>query len=352
MKNFKLFYALVAMLLLGFVFTQCNRTNDIKPKTKANANRSARIAETACGTETTCTLWAGQTINAGTITVENDNTNLYVTYNTTGIFGTLHLWVGTDLTLVPSSKSDKGTPVPGKFPYKYTTNGETTYTFTIPLNKIPGYDQKCGTGSRPIYVVAHAEVTINGNKETAFGGCVPGTGPRWWYYAVHTLQCCDTPPPTTTEKLGTAFAYGNFVFTTDPKSNPEKLPSLSLIRNRWGWANNLIVPSTTTQKLYVGAGLNSLKSAIEVGTVTIDWNSTQATITYTLNAPYTMEVVHIYADDTRPTTTAPGQYGYIATFDPFTNTHTVTLDVVDTNTDGIWVIAHAIVYGPKISPIL
>lgn len=43
-----------------------------------------------CGTQT-FTLWAGQTINAGTLVVSNDETNLYVTYNTTGTFNTLHL---------------------------------------------------------------------------------------------------------------------------------------------------------------------------------------------------------------------------------------------------------------------
>ena len=59
---------------------------------------------------------------------------------------------------------------------------------------------------------------------------------RWYYYAEYTVACCDTPPPPPTVKYGTAFAKGGYVFVTEKKANPENLPSLNLIRNRWGWA--------------------------------------------------------------------------------------------------------------------
>ena len=83
------------------------------------------VTETAaCGT-TTWDLTAGQHIDVGTVTVSNDATNLYVTYTLDdpdypdATFGTLHLWVGTDLATMPATP--QGSPIPGQFPYKAGT---------------------------------------------------------------------------------------------------------------------------------------------------------------------------------------------------------------------------------------
>jgi hypothetical protein len=346
---------LLLMAFVGLVMVRCNKSNDIKPDSKANVNRSARMDGT-CGTETTCPLWAGQTINAGTLAIENDNTNLYVTYTTTGIFDMLHLWVGTNFELMP--QTNNGTPIPGQFPYKYDVEGGNTHVFTIPLKDIPFYDMKCGVNTKtPILVVAHAEVNVlGGGKETAFGGCVPVNvkeAGRWYYYASHSVQCCDgTTPPPPTEKLGTAFGYGTHVFTTDPKSNPTnpKLPSLNLTKNRWGWALNLTQPTTTpvTNNLWVGAGLNNTSKALKVGTVTVSWTGSIATVTYSLLPGYAIEEAHIYANDMKPSTIAPGQYGSTTYFNPFANTFTKSFDVSDSNNDGIWIIAHAVAYGTSV----
>lgn len=296
-----------------------------------------------CG-ETTYTLWAGQTIDAGTLTVANDETNLYVTYTTTGVFGTLHLWVGTDMTLLP--KNSQGTPVPGRFPYSVDASGLTSYTFTIPLTSISFYNT-CGD---VINVVAHAEVSINGGNETAFGGDITGTGTnRWYYYAAYTTACCQTPPPPTGgEKLGTAFAKGGYVFTTDRKSNPERLPSLNLTKNRWGWAINLTQAGTYTYELWVGAGLNYTSKGILVGNVVVDFNGTQAVVTYNLDYGYSIEEAHVFAGDFKPTTLAPGQYGNTFYFNPFATTYSFTVDVADTNGDGVWFIVHAVAYGSNV----
>ena len=197
-----------------------------------------------------------------------------------------------------------------------------------------------------IHVVAHAEVSINGGNETAFGGNISGTGTnRWYYYASYTTACCEVTPPPSSEKLGTAFAKGGYVFTTDKKSNPEKLPSLNLTKNRWGWAINLASAGTYTYDLWVGAGLNYTSKGLLVGDVVVDFTGTQATITYNLDFGYSIEEAHVYAGDFRPTTLAPGQYGNTGYFNPFATTHSVTIDVTDTNGDGVWIIAHAVAYG-------
>ena len=69
---------------------------------------------------TTQDLLAGQTTKVGTVTVCNDETNLYVTFATTGsnYMRETHLAVETSLTAIPQTK--KGNPIPGQFEYKTT----------------------------------------------------------------------------------------------------------------------------------------------------------------------------------------------------------------------------------------
>jgi hypothetical protein len=308
--------------------------------------------------QTTCTpgpavwtLWAGQSLDVGTVTVNNDAVNLYVTYELTypgATFGTLHMWAGNDLVNLP--KNPQGVPVPGQFPYTTDADpgyvpGGTSYTFTIPLASLNITDV-ANACPLTLYVVTHAEVNTDPSDpdqhETAFGGDQPGTGSRWWFYGAYCLICnfqyswdCNT-----------AFAKGGFVFVTDKKSNPENLPSLNLSRNRWGWAINLKSTGTTTYEIWAGAGLNKTSNGALAGTLTVSWDGSYATVTYALNSPYVMGEAHTYAGDFVPTTAAPGLYGNTEYFDPRTASYSTTIQVSDTNGDGIWIIAHAIACNP------
>lgn len=302
---------------------------------------------TYCGDAATYDLFAGQSTDVGSITIVNDATTLYVTFQASGTneFGTLHLWVGTNLLDVPANP--KGTPIPGHFPYHYAANGAQTHTFEVALgtSDLPA---ACGT---KLFVVAHAEVhpdgwTDGGEAETAFGGDNPGGGPRWWYYMTYTLQCCNGNQGG--GSFQTAFAYGTHVFTTGKRSNPDGLDSLELTKNRWGWAINLDATGTTTFDIWAGAGLNDTDKGTLVGTLTLSWDGTDVTVTYDLEDDYTMSEIHVYAGDSAPTTIAPGQYGYIEYFDPYVDSATAKIEDVDegdSEGDGIWVIAHAVVFG-------
>lgn len=311
-----------------------------------------------CGT-TTWDLTAGQTIKAGTVTVANDLNNIYVTYSINypnASLGTVHMWVGNDLTLLPMARN--GAPIPGQFPFisgsggKASSFGLSTYTFTVPFTSLSLADAKAGCGAS-LYVVTHAEVTMDSDNdgimdhETAFGGSVAGTGPRWWFYGAYSV-CCDFGTPAQCYK-STAFAKGGWVFTTDRKSNPENLPSLNLIKNRWGWAVNLMpadVGMTRSYDIFAGAALNNITKGTKVGSLTVVWDGSNATVTYTMLYGYYLEEVHIYAGDDRPATTAPGQYGYplegysVGRVETFGS----TVPLADTNgVGGVWLIGHAIV---------
>ena len=120
-------------------------------------------------------------------------------------------------------------------------------------------------------MVAPAEVLIDGGRKTAGGG---GTGTnidgpgRCWHSGAYTV-CCDFGPPPAGLVCEIALATGGPGSTTDKKSNPERLPSLTLIENRWGWAINLASPGATTDDAWAGAGLNRKANRAKVGTWTV-----------------------------------------------------------------------------------
>jgi len=301
------------------------------------------IASAECPT-VTWNLTAGQYYVWGTLSVTNDSEYIYVTYTLDPTkcseLGKLHLWVGNDLANVPSNQQE--IPVPGQFPHSIDLTGQglTTYTFTIPFSSISITDvtKVCNT---KLYIFAHASVC----NETAWGGDMSvnvGQPGRWYYYGEYSICCDFGPPPVCGQK--TAFAKGGWVFVTDKKSNPENLPTLNLIRNRWGWAINLLFPGTYTYDIWAGAGLNKTANGYLVGTLTVSWDGTEVVVKYEMNEGYLLKEVHLYAEDARPTTVAPGQYGHPDYFDPGIKSYTFTVPLADSNgTDGVWLIAHAIV---------
>lgn len=309
---------------------------------------AASASAAVCGT-TTWNLTAGQTIDVGSVTVENDQDFIYVTYELDypgATFGNLHLWIGTDIANVPAGGG--GNPAPGQFPYHHDATGETKYTFVIPWSdtSLPDIPKLCGA---QLIIVAHAEVkNVDGNSETAFGGDTKGNlgKGRWYFYGTYTV-CCDEDPPVY-GACQTAFAKPDldeaWVFTTDSKSNPENLPTLKLTKNRWGWAAKIgPSPKQETYELWAGAGLNNTSKGKFVGILTVDWAKPVGQVTYTLDKGFVLRELHVYADDAKPSTIAPGQYGTTEYFMPPVTERTVTLSVEDAANDGFWLIAHAVV---------
>jgi YD repeat-containing protein len=300
-------------------------------------------------------LNAGNTFkDAGDVLVSNDNDNLYVTvYATFGfqnVSENLKIWVGTSLELLPANNN--GVPIQGQFPYKTTiAAGVKEYTFTIPFADIENYGNAV-TCNTKFYVYVHGDVfsDINGGTDTAWGGDTCKTSQdkgvkRWVCSIVYQAKCCGTPPPPPDGYTQTAFAKGGFVFTNDSKSNPETLPTLGLTKNRWGWAINITNTGSYEYDIWAGAGLNQTSKGTLVGKLTVNWDGSYATVTYDMNSGFSMCGIHVYAGDFKPITIAPGQYGNTMSFDPKVTTYSNTYAVADSGTDGIWIIAHAGVYG-------
>lgn len=109
---------------------------------------TGRTVGGACA-PTEVTLLAGQTIDAGTVNVSNDASYIYVTYTATNgwVLSQTHLYVG-NCDSIPVN--NPGNPMPGQFPYTSTHNNVTTYTYQIPISRIPL--EGCGC------IAAHAVV--------------------------------------------------------------------------------------------------------------------------------------------------------------------------------------------------
>jgi hypothetical protein len=116
MKKMKV---IMFILAISIGLSSCKKDEVAAPATSPRpANyilKTATISQ-ACGTPTIVALIAAQHINAGTVTVSNDATNLIITYATTGgwVLHELHLYVG-DLALIPDTS--QGNPIPGQVPH-------------------------------------------------------------------------------------------------------------------------------------------------------------------------------------------------------------------------------------------
>jgi hypothetical protein len=174
---------LLAIVLFG---TACDRLG--MPEKPAPVTSGS-----VCGLPTQVILYAGQTINAGNVTVWNDQTDLYVQFNTSGgwLMTESHVAVATSLAGIPQKN---GNPIPGQFPYSMVHNPPvTTYTYAIPLGSWqPG---------QQLYIAAHAVVVMldqYGNvirRETGWGNGPNFPGKNWATYLMYTVQSCNQPLP-------------------------------------------------------------------------------------------------------------------------------------------------------------
>jgi hypothetical protein len=144
-------------------------------------------------------LWAGQDNYAGTVTVSNDDDNIYVTYDTneSADLKEVHVDVYSTADAVPDKR-----PAPGQAQYKAETLYADAHTVTVPFADLGG-SVTCGDD---YYVIAHAALTgddasddgedadsdSSNDGETAYaGGSEPYDGKgAWFYVAEYTVECC------------------------------------------------------------------------------------------------------------------------------------------------------------------
>jgi len=146
-------------------------------------------------------LWAGQDNYAGTVTVSNDEDNIYVAYDTneSADLKEVHVDVYSTADAVPHKR-----PAPGQAQYKTEELYADAHTVTVPFADLDE-TVEC---SDDYYVIAHTALTSDdasdndedvdsessNDGETAYaGGNKPydGTGKgAWFYVAEYTIDCC------------------------------------------------------------------------------------------------------------------------------------------------------------------
>lgn len=186
MKRVLLMGALV-LFFAGGIFWSCQKDEVANPEELSL--KSGEIVTdfvSWCSEPAVYKITAAQTTDAGQLLVSNNGEYMRIEYvpNAGFTLGTVHLWVGTDLSLVPKTK--KGIPVPGQFPY--SGNATTGYVFFVPIPAGANCDET------PVYIFAHAEVsnaTLWGDThQTGWSeGTTFGTT-RWGWYSTATL-CCE-----------------------------------------------------------------------------------------------------------------------------------------------------------------
>ncbi|MCF8424075.1 MAG: hypothetical protein K9H41_07010 [Bacteroidia bacterium] len=180
-------------LLLAISIGSCKKNNTLTAESVDStvSTPTPNTPSTPCGQAQVQNLMAGQFINSGNVTVTNDSTNLYVTYNTVNGWQIqkTHLYVG-DCDSIPNKN---GNPKIGLFPYQTSNSPRvTSFTYTIALSTLHGKACYC--------IAAHAEVVLvdgSGNviqSETGWGQGVSQGGNSWAMKFSYCTQSC--PPPT------------------------------------------------------------------------------------------------------------------------------------------------------------
>lgn len=149
------------------------------------------------------TLWAGQHIDVGTVTIENDSDTLYVIYETSGGWELIetHVHASIDPSQIPQTqpnKKGKGgeNPIPGAFQFSELPSDPTIQIYEINLSEIgdSGFDPE---GCDDLFVAAHAEVTHvdDVQEESAWTGDLDFPGANWATYCRYISQSsCDGIP--------------------------------------------------------------------------------------------------------------------------------------------------------------
>ncbi|MDP3436546.1 MAG: hypothetical protein Q8S04_04835 [Bacteroidales bacterium] len=338
---------------LSITAISCNKDSafaDLSVSTQNEVLVTAAEAVTITGMqENSVILYAGQTINVGTISfneIDTDNNNikdaLKATYTLTNGWeiSDVALWIGSSLSTLPANKA--GNPVIGQFPFKTGSfNGSNEYSIVIPfsyLNYVPG--------DVPVnyYVAAHATVKkLNGTtyqSETAWGSGLRIVSKGSWatYFSITlSKDVVKEPEVSNTE---TAFAYSPTYSST--------FESITGNNERWGWSNGPLSAGTFNFTIYAGAGNNDISKGKAVGVLTVVYNGSSALVSYNLNFPYKLKEAHLYAGNSvlpvnkqEKYVTAPGQYPNVdSTLDSSSHSYNVT------GLSGqIYIVAHATVSG-------
>jgi hypothetical protein len=290
----------------------------------------------------------------GNVTVSNDATNLYVEYMV------LQGYTLTETHVSICTSAFQHRPTPGQAPYSTpdpSTKTSTYAKYIIPLDSVL-LDPSCGGGTIGlipcdwIYIAAHAAVTGPSGSDTAYGGtctgstAAPNPGNQSWFCQILYQICCPVGPPppplgACEETAWARYAEKNKCFNA----------MTDLTSSKWGWTNGSLGAGNYTFQLYAAAGQCDISKGTLVGTVTVVYTGSLATVTYNMDLGYTLTETHVWVGPTelplvkhgkkQVPSAAPGLFPYFAAITDGGAKATVEVTV----SGPIYVAAHAKVKG-------
>jgi hypothetical protein len=287
MKKFTQFF-LVFTISSFFVLNSCQK-NEIEENITDRSEQSFLKSSNMCGEPVMGTLVEyDEPESFGDVIIENDETMLYVTFQTFGdySFNSTYLYVG-PADSVPGDlfPNNTGDFSPWAFPlYEWHGPGTQSYMFTIDLSTL----DDC------FIVVAYSNIEDLNDEYIVYGKALTKS---LGYYMDYCKQDCETSPPLGCPKL--AFAHGDDIAICfkDIKRNGTIYPSGNGTWYNfmlWGWTNGELPPGNYVLDLWAGSQSCDPENGILVGTVTFDYDGSTANVTYNVNPVYTLKSTYLY----------------------------------------------------------
>lgn len=343
---------LFLLLAVPVIFVGCQKAELNEDLSSVNQENTLKTDPAYCGTPVVANLFEDfyyvgndpqfPNTSFGSVTVGNDMTNLFVTYEIIPGWKLKHafLYAGTPENLfngVLAEMPDFGGPFTGEFhivqfPYQqfYNEPGEfvQSQSFEIPRANLP----QCAT------IVAFAEIVNDANPElhTYVSAKITSGLKHYGYYFEYCMQDCLTCETAYARGENVAGKVTRYCFYDPP-----------LNLNNWGWTHKLVPAAGQTIEFSwpIYAGNPSCNPMNEpVGYFTGTYNGTTLHVMYDLMDGYQLDETHLWVGNDylyknkKKYVAAPGQYTYNNVFE-----EGVYHDFPASGT--IYVAAHAVVCG-------
>lgn len=196
MKN-KLLKVMLGMMVIPMFFSGCQRENLTDPVMMENLSLKNGVVVNYCGDPLVLDLVADQTLVVGTVTIGNDDENIFVTFEVTGewLMANTKVFLGTDASQIPVTKT--GNPIRGKFTQDVTHNPYvTSFTHVFPIGDFEPGDVLVIAAHSTVLILEEVEgEMVIVRVETAWGeGENAFQGKAWGWYAMYTIQECPICP--------------------------------------------------------------------------------------------------------------------------------------------------------------
>jgi len=338
---------IVGLLAGPMIFFGCQKSDVVEPvQTPADdlTDNTNIDNKEYCGNTMTYTLGSGfdqQNLDFGSVTISNDETNLFFDFNIDELNGNGYFIYNTYIFVINAGV----TPDLGPFSGGYVAdvwNGDGTGHFFVQnfpfitggLNTKDRQEiitfaqlEAAGITTDCMDIVAAAKIYNVGLGEVEYVFAKPTLKYEAWY-----VNFCIEPCE---EDCETVYAYGG-----------EELADCFIpwAGSNWGWTNGPISDGYYGEwDIYAGAGQCDITKGTLVGMLLVDYSDGYVKITYDIDTEYTLNETHLHIGTSLETrlpklngnfVTAPGQYTYSGG------------DYFEIPATGdIWITAHGVVCG-------